>query len=557
MQEVARSVLTDPVQPRLNILEQMPLPEHLRSKLHAEFLVLAHDSPSVRTALTLAAFYGGVFGEQTGSSRNVVAETQWLLKAIEMGSHATLTACLGNDGLVSKTLEDYGGYILELRGPDFQSPDVDVKELQSRLEEFEKMGDADVPATILRLLTNTHPREDNDRGSQDPVTETAQVAAASAPSSATKQRDEFLKRFTLAKGFDLDPFDTGAMDLSNLRKDALHKSAYNDDLETFMALSREAHFVQGSERLHYYAALAVSNGSVRVASYLRDHFHEGPNESWDDTTHLEDSVMFGQSKVAKMYMHKDAELLPCNSERPSIFHYLIRHEDIELAKLFSSKMEAQGDFNRVLNWKPTSGDFVGNSPLRVALSSGAWKMSKLYLELGADINLQTRDGPILQSVIAPRSPHPPIELLASVLDRGADPNAVIENSPPALEWPVFTSNVLAVQELLLHGAAPVLSEDYNFCDFSKEEFQGRRTQFPVNVVDEDGQEVEQSWASAVTASELVANILDIAKDRQPGWETQMLLLVQQAPHDCLSKCWLVVGEGPSMAAIEVTVPLYV
>jgi len=111
-------------------------------------------------------------------------------------------------------------------------------------------------------------------------------------------------------------------------------------------------------------------------------------------------------------------------------------------------------------------------------------MSKLYLELGADINLETRDGPILQFIVTPQNPHPPIELLASVLDRGANPNAVIEDSPPALQWPIFTSNVLPVQELLLHDANPVLSEGYDFCDYAKEKLQGCRNQFPVNVVDE-------------------------------------------------------------------------
>jgi len=131
------------------------------------------------------------------------------------------------------------------------------------------------------------------------------------------------------------------MDLRNLRKHALHKSAYNDDLETLIALSQEAHLTEGSEVLHYYAALAVSNGSVRVVSYLADHFHEGPNESWEGTTHLEDSIMSGRSNIARIYLHKEAGLVPSNSERPSILHYLIRHEDIELARLFCSKIETQ------------------------------------------------------------------------------------------------------------------------------------------------------------------------------------------------------------------------
>jgi ankyrin repeat protein len=543
------------VQP--NILEQMPLPEHLRAKLQAEFLVLARDLPSVRTALTLAAFYGGVFGEKTGSGRNVIAETQWLLKAIELGSHATLNAVWENDGLVIKALERYGGCILELRGPDFQSPEIDVQKLQSRLEEFIKMGDSEVPATVLRLLTQMPACESNVCESQDEVAEIEEAEFTTAHNSATKRRDEVLKQFTLARGFDLDPFDTGAMDLQNLRKDPLHKSAYNDDLETFIAMSKDAELTEGSKALHYYAALAASNGSVRVASYLADHFHEGPNESWEGTTHLEDAILFGHSNIARMYLQKEAELVPSNDERPSVFYYLIRHEDIELARLFCEKMKTQGGLDRILNWKPTSGLSAGNSPLRAAVSSGAWKMSKLYLELGADINLETRDRPILQSVVAPRSPHPPIELLISVLDHGADPNVIIENNHPTLQWPIFTSNVLAVQELLLHGAKPVLSEEHDFCDYAKEELLARRTQFPVNVVDEDGKVVEQNWNSAVAASELIADILSIAKDSQMGWESRIRQLVQHAPLDCLSKCWLVVGEGSNMAAIEITVPLYV
>lgn len=533
----------------------MPLPEHLRSKLQAEFLILARDSPSVRTALTLAAFYGGVFGETTGSGRIVVAETQWLLKAVELGSYATLTACVEKDGLVPKALDHYGAHILELRGPDFQSPEVDVRKLHSRLEEFSKMGDDDVPGTILRLLTKTPGREDNEGGSQNDVT--AEEEAAAAPNNPTQKRDEFLKRFTLGRDFDLDPFDTGAMDLQTLTKNALHKSAFNDDLETFITLSQEAQLTSGSERIHYYAGLAVSNGSVRVASYLADHFQEGPNESWEGTTHLEDSIMFGRSKIARMYLDKGAELVPSDGEQPSIFYYLIRHEDVDLARLFCAKLETQGDLARVLNWKPTGGDYAGNSPLRVAVSSRAWKISRLYIELGADINLETSDGPIFQSILNPQSPSPPIELLASVLDRGADPNAVTEDSHPALEWPVSTSNVLAVQELLLHGAEPVLSEVYDYYKSAEETLEERQNQFPVNVVDEDGQVVKESWASAVAASKLVVDIMGIARNRHPGWEAQVQQLMQSAPRDCLSKYWLVVGEGSDMGAIEVKVPLHV
>jgi len=55
------------------------------------------------------------------------------------------------------------------------------------------MGDGDVPAIILRLLTKIPAREDNDRGSQDDVTENEEVSAEPAPRSATKQRDDVLK----------------------------------------------------------------------------------------------------------------------------------------------------------------------------------------------------------------------------------------------------------------------------------------------------------------------------------------------------------------------------
>jgi hypothetical protein len=40
----------------------------------------------------------------------------------------------------------------------------------------------------------------------------------------------------------------------------------------------------------------------------------------------------------------------------------------------------------------------------------------------------------------------------------------------------------------------------------------------VNVVDEDGQVVEESWASAVAASKLVADIMGIVRNQHLGWE---------------------------------------
>jgi hypothetical protein len=313
----------------------MPLPEQLRSRLQAEFLILSRDSPSVRTALALAAFYGGVFGKQSESGRNVVAETQWLLKAVELGSYATLNAFLEKDGLVRKALENYGAHILELRGPDFQSPEMDVRKLYSRLAEFSKIRD-DSSGTILRLLTNTPGRKHNEGGSQNDVT--AEEEAADTPNSPTQNRDEFLKRITVGRDLDLDPFDTGAMDLQNLTRNALHKSAFNDNLDTFIELSQGTQLTSGSERIHYYAALAVSNGSVRVASYLVDHFLEGPNESWEGTTHFEDSIIFGRSEIARMYLDKEAELVPSDAEQPSIIHHLIptrrrRPGQIDLCKI--------------------------------------------------------------------------------------------------------------------------------------------------------------------------------------------------------------------------------
>jgi ankyrin repeat protein len=281
------------------------------------------------------------------------------------------------------------------------------------------------------------------------------------PNSPTQKRDNLLKRITLGRNFDFDPFDTGAMGLSSLKRNALYKSAFNDNLETFIELSQEALLKSGSERIHYYAGLAVSNGSVRVSSYLADHFQEGPNESWEGTTHLEGSIMFGRSEIARIYFDRGAELVPSNAEQPSILHYQIRHEDIDLAKLVCAKLEGQGDLAGILNWKPAGGVFAGKNPLRIAVSTRTWKISSLYIELGADINLETSDGPIFQSILKPQSPYPPVDLLYSVLDRGADPNAVTEDDHPALEWPVFTSNVLAVRKRLLHGAQPVLSEEYN------------------------------------------------------------------------------------------------
>jgi len=64
----------------------MELSTHLHKKLVAEYVIAAKESLDVRLAVTMAALYSRAVGPALEAPYSFIAKTQWLLKAVELGS---------------------------------------------------------------------------------------------------------------------------------------------------------------------------------------------------------------------------------------------------------------------------------------------------------------------------------------------------------------------------------------------------------------------------------------------------------------------------------------
>jgi len=64
-------------------------------------------------------------------------------------------------------------------------------------------------------------------------------------------------------------FDLDALDINFEEKEDIVKSAYNNDLEAFIILAEEHGPSPPSERLHYYASVAVMNRSLSSEAFMR------------------------------------------------------------------------------------------------------------------------------------------------------------------------------------------------------------------------------------------------------------------------------------------------
>ena len=106
----------------------------LGAKLLSEYSLAAQETEDIRVALYMAAFYQGFFGHELAlrTPFDLAARTQWQLKAIELGSWATLT----QDDLLFDVTKELRSRILYFRDPSFQSPEFDLRRFFRQLRSF-------------------------------------------------------------------------------------------------------------------------------------------------------------------------------------------------------------------------------------------------------------------------------------------------------------------------------------------------------------------------------------------------------------------------------------
>ncbi len=102
-------------------------------------------------------------------------------------------------------------------------------------------------------------------------------------------------------------------------------------------------------------------------------------------------------------------------------------------------LTARADHNR-------SGFFL--SPIEVAAMSDLWEVAKLLLEFGVELD----DGPI-PSLVFPLDRENAVQWVTSMVEHGADPNAVFDFGGSVLEMAASESNLESVQALLDSGAS--------------------------------------------------------------------------------------------------------
>ena len=126
----------------MKTLTQVPLPAHLIGKLGFEYSNASSQRDASRNAIMLAALYSGAVGPSIDQPWSSLAKAQWLLKAVELGSYATVSSIM-RDKKVLRLIEDYDSRLLKVRHHCFRSPDVDLDALLRRLRDFATMPDID------------------------------------------------------------------------------------------------------------------------------------------------------------------------------------------------------------------------------------------------------------------------------------------------------------------------------------------------------------------------------------------------------------------------------
>jgi hypothetical protein len=529
----------------------MPLPPQLVSKLLAEFTFISHESTSIRVALTVAAFYAGIVGPGIEWPWGLIAKTQWILKAVELGSNAALSP-LCTDQDILEALKIFRLQILNIQKSFFQSPEVDHDKLISRLREFGEMGDVGA-AQILPLVSP----EDADIETQDTPSEAAEEAQDTKITEHRKRVHSFLRRFTLTRGADLSILDSDAFDLDYGLKSDIVQSVYSNSLEDFITFAERDRLEPGAERLRYYTSVAIMNGSFEVVRYIAKQYGASPNDTWGDAaanyTHFEDAIMFGRRAIVHFFLEHEPKIPPAK-EKLSALHLASRYDDELMMRMVCEYLNGHDNLQEVLESKPDDGEYPSSTPVDLAMDTGAWKAVKILLEYGANINSQPPGNRLLDSAVRPRSPACPTDVLLAILENGAVVNVIPEKGYPSLQWPIETCNVLTVLHLLLHGAALSLSDEHNFVQLAAEVAQRRKKVKPLEVIDEDEKLLANSWQYVQEASSLIHDMVLVTSRRESGWEASIQDLVNTKAEECKGKMWIVIGEEPLVSMIEVKVP---
>lgn len=513
-------------------------------KLRNEYSRAVGHTDAIRCAVTLAGLYSGAIGPPISGPWSTVAKIQWLLKAIELGSHAAVQSLMRDEDAV-RVVEEFGLSLHQLRHPSFESPELDMDVLLRILRGFAEMPDAD-SANVLIWLGGTL--------NFDTFAERQAEQSASDGTNSDFPNERHLhqlERFTLNRRADFELVDSDAYDLNFIETSEIASSVYNNNLEGFVVLAEQHGIKPGCEEAHSHMAAAIFHGSLDIVRYLFYQYGVRPNDSWSDMSHINHSILFRRPLIVDFFLEHGAVLEEASGEKISGLHLVSRHDDPDLVTTLCENLKKRGNLAAVLESRATEGPMSGWTVAYTAMACRSWRNLEVLMQYGADPDARTSENEsrLIQLAVQPQSPAVPMPVLQMLLEHGATPNCTPQYSKSPLQWAIGSSNVQAVFFLLLHGA-DVPDAALDDADETRAETAHIRA---LPVLDEDGRECDGEWVHMCNATSLISELLQIRRANQPRWDQKLQKAMQAPSQGWKGKLWISNAEPPSYI-IRVHVP---
>ncbi|RFU75464.1 serine threonine kinase [Trichoderma arundinaceum] len=544
---VEDELMSDPDDPRVKALSQIPMPTHLIDKLRLEYVNSSDVDQAIRSAITLAGLYSGAIGAPIDGPWHKVAKIQWLLKAIELGSHAAVTAIMIDTSAVA-LLEKYGLYIKKLSHPSFKSPDLDMSAVFRALQGFADMPDEDSANIMIWLGGNLNfDSFEEALNLRDSLDTDTPAKEANGPENLYRFR-----RFTANRQADFEMVDSDAYDLFVVESaSAIERSVFNNALEEFMRLAREQGLRFGDKKTPFLMAAAIFQGSLDIVRYLVSEYGFKPDHIWDNMSYLNQAILFRRRLIVEYFISQGGKLNRAEETTLSGLHLVMRFDDPSFVTYLCNHLEENNALNSVLESATTDGPLSGNTVAFTAMICRSWRNLEVVLNYGADPNCSTPGSTqsMLVHAVTPSSPAVPLSVVTLLLNKGARVNSDKGYQGSALMWAVGSSNTQAVYHLLLHGA---IVSDEAFND-ARETFEDTSTQRDLPILDEDKHPCQGAWEHMYEASALVFELLTIAKENRQSLQKRLDEAMKMSGKGCSGKLWIT-DTIPPTYFIQVEIP---
>lgn len=483
----------------------------------------------------MAALYAGVIGSGVQRPWNVVAKTQWLFKATELGFYPSLGSLVADKDVVRIT-KKFGKELLFFKHPTFEPPSIDLSELIRQLRSFAAMPDE--PALELLTCLGEAPSISQD--------EPAGMDDRTRKGQRSRVRSSFpnlflFERLTLNRTFDAGSVDSDASDLHILgKKSHVETYAYNDALESFIAAASALRFT--TQHGNVYMQMAIYGGACSVAEYLSQYYGVRGDQEQDGISHVELSILFKRLEILSLFLKTGATVRPAEGNRASGLHLASRHDNREMICMLCEYLQPTRSLQSVLESSTCSGDLSHWTPTYTAMACHAYTNVIAFLDFGANPETACEDGGrLIHQAILPQCPAPPMFVLIRLIEAGADLNAATDKYQAPLHTAIGSTNILAVYHLLtaeadcnlLSGAGETAieaAEDIARCM----QMEGR-----IEMLNEEGELCESGHSHCCSASEYIVTMVAIATARSDGWKESLRQVVDSIEGHLKNKMWIV------------------